>query len=72
VPIFALIIEFIGYLTKDQRMDDLAHEFTKLLSTSFSFTATLGAALTFLLMGLYPKFTNYLMNIFSWPASPKV
>ena len=36
VPIFALIIEFIGYITKDKRYDALAHEFTRLLSVSFS------------------------------------
>lgn len=55
VPIFALIIEFIGYKTKDKRYDQLAYEFTKLLSVSFSLTATFGAALTFMLIILYPK-----------------
>ncbi len=65
VPMFALIIEFIGYKSGDKRYDDLAYEFTKLLSTSFSFTATLGALLTFLLVALYPKFMNYLMHVFS-------
>jgi hypothetical protein len=53
VPIFALIIEFIGYKTKDKRYDKLAYEFTKLLSVSFSLTATFGAALTFMLVILY-------------------
>jgi len=37
VPIFALIIEFIGYKTGEKKYDQLAHEFTKLLSTAFSF-----------------------------------
>ena len=32
VPIFAFIIEVIGYKTGDERYDRLAHEFTKLLS----------------------------------------
>ena len=41
VPIFAFIIEVIGYKTGDPRYDRLAHEFTKLLSVSFSLTATL-------------------------------
>ena len=45
VPIFALIIEFIGFLNGDKRYDELAHEFTKLLSVSFSLTATFGAFL---------------------------
>ena len=72
VPLFALIIEFIGYRTKDPRYDALAYEFTKLLSTSFSLTATFGAALTFMLIALYPKFTNYLMSVFSPTFLPYV
>jgi cytochrome bd-type quinol oxidase subunit 1 len=65
VPLFALIIEFIGYKTKDKRYDNLAYDFTKLLSVSFSFTAALGAMLTFMLIALYPKLTSYMMAIFS-------
>ncbi len=72
VPIFALIIEFIGYRTGDKRYDKLAYEFTKLLSVSFSFTAALGAGLTFMLIILYPKFTNYLMSVFSPTFLPYV
>ena len=62
VPIFAFIIELIGYMTGDKRYDRLAYEFTKLLSMSFSLTATFGGLLTFMLIILYPKFTNYLMR----------
>mgnify|MGYP003694000521 CR=1 FL=1 len=58
VPIFAFIVEAIGYKTGDLRYDRLAHEFTKLLSVSFSLTATFGAFLTFMLIALYPKFTE--------------
>jgi cytochrome bd-type quinol oxidase subunit 1 len=72
VPIFALIIEYIGYRTKDKRYDKLAYEFTKLLSVSFSLTATFGACLTFMLIALYPKFTNYLMSVFSPTFLPYV
>ena len=72
VPIFAIIIEVIGYKTGDQRYDRLAYEFTKLLSTSFSLTATFGACLTFMLIILYPKFTNYLMSVFSPTFLPYV
>ena len=39
VPLFAFIIEVIGYKTGDLRYDRLAYEFTKLLSVSFSLTA---------------------------------
>src|SRR6185503_3457229 len=62
VPLFAFIIEAIGVFTKDKRYDRLAYEFTKLLSVAFSLTATFGAALTFLLIALYPKFTMYLAS----------
>jgi cytochrome bd-type quinol oxidase subunit 1 len=72
VPLFALIIEFIGYRTKDERYDKLAHEFTKLLSVSFSLTATFGAMLTFGLVILYPKFTTYLVSVFSPTFLPYV
>ena len=72
VPIFAIIIEVIGYKTGDLRYDRLAYEFTKLLSTSFSLTATFGAFLTFMLIALYPKFTNYLMSVFSPTFLPYV
>ncbi len=72
VPIFAFIIEVIGYKTGDLRYDRLAYEFTKLLSTSFSLTATFGAFLTFMLIILYPKFTNYLMSVFSPTFLPYV
>jgi len=72
VPLFALIIEFIGYRTKDPRYDRLAHEFTKLLSVSFSLTGTFGAFLTFMLIILYPKFTSYLVSVFSITFLPYV
>jgi len=72
VPIFAFIVEAIGYKTGDRRYDKLAYEFTKLLSVSFSLTATFGAFLTFMLIILYPKFTNYLMSVFSPTFLPYV
>ncbi len=72
VPMFALIIEFIGYKTGDKRYDQLAYDFTKLLSVSFSLTATLGALLTFGLIVFYPKLTQYLVGIFSWTFLPYV
>jgi len=72
VPLFAFIIEVIGYKTGDLRYDRLAQEFTRLLSVSFSLTATFGAFLTFMLIALYPKFTNYLMSVFSPTFLPYV
>jgi cytochrome bd-type quinol oxidase subunit 1 len=64
VPIFAVIVEYIGMRTKDPRYDRLAHEFTRLLSVSFSTTAIFGAILLFLFIGLYPKFFGFMTNIF--------
>ncbi|MFQ5851230.1 MAG: cytochrome ubiquinol oxidase subunit I [Candidatus Binatia bacterium] len=64
VPIFAVIVEYIGKRTQDPRYDNLAREFTKLLSAAFSTTAALGGLLAFSLFGLYPKFMGYQMSVF--------
>jgi cytochrome bd-type quinol oxidase subunit 1 len=72
VPLFALTIEFIGYFSGDTRYDKLAHEFTKLLSISFSFTASFGAGLVGMLLALYPHLTNYMAHVFSPTFLPYV
>jgi cytochrome d ubiquinol oxidase subunit I len=72
VPLFALIIEAVGYFTGDAKYDHLAHEFTRLMSAAFSLTATFGAFMTFALIALYPKFTTYLMHVFSPTFLPYV
>jgi cytochrome bd-type quinol oxidase subunit 1 len=64
VPLFILIIEILGATTRNQRYDDLAHEFTRLLSVAFSTTATFGGVLVFFLIGLYPTLMNFLARIF--------
>ncbi len=64
VPIFAVIVEYIGKRTRDPRYDRLAREFTKLLSAAFSTTAALGGLLAFTLFGLYPRFMGYLTSVF--------
>jgi cytochrome bd-type quinol oxidase subunit 1 len=63
-PIFAVIIEIIGWRTRDERYDWLAHEFVKLTFAAFSTTALLGALLLFLFVGYYPKFWTYMTSIF--------
>ncbi len=63
-PIFAVIIEIIGWRTRDERYDWLAHEFVKLTFAAFSTTALLGAFLLFLFVGYYPKFWTYMTSIF--------
>ena len=64
VPIFAVIIEYLGVRTKDLRYDRMAREFTKLCLVAFSTTAIFGAILLFALIGLYPKFFAYMSHIF--------
>ncbi|MFQ5801818.1 MAG: cytochrome ubiquinol oxidase subunit I [Candidatus Methylomirabilales bacterium] len=64
VPIFAVIIEIIGWRSKDARYDWLAHEFVKLIFAAFSTTALLGAFLLFLFIAYYPRFWGYLTGIF--------
>jgi cytochrome d ubiquinol oxidase subunit I len=64
VPIFAVIIEIIGWRTGDERYDWLSHEFVKLTFAAFSTTALLGALLLFLFVGYYPKFWTYMTSIF--------
>jgi len=70
VPIFAVIIEFMGWRTgtdreEGRRYDWLAHEFVKLTFAAFSTTALLGGLLLFLLITLYPKFWTYMSQIFA-------
>ncbi len=64
VPIFAVIVEFVGWRTGESRYDWLAREFMKLTFAAFSATALLGGALTFFLLTLYPRFFGYLAGIF--------
>jgi hypothetical protein len=64
VPLFVVIIEAIGAKTKEIKYDNLAREFTKLLSTAFATTAALGGLLAFCLYGLYPGFMRYMTDVF--------
>ncbi|MDE0315524.1 MAG: cytochrome ubiquinol oxidase subunit I [Candidatus Poribacteria bacterium] len=64
VPMFAVIIEFIGWKTKDERYDRMAQEFIKLCMGAFSTTALLGGVLVFVLVWCYPKVLSKLSGIF--------
>ncbi|HKY72216.1 MAG TPA: cytochrome ubiquinol oxidase subunit I [Nitrospira sp.] len=68
VPIFCMIIEFMGMVTKDkalaQRYDRLAYDFVKISLTAYSLTAILGGILIFSFLTLYPTFFGYLSSIF--------
>lgn len=64
VPLFVLVIEFMGVFTKDERYDDMAHEFMKISLTGFSITAIFGGSLALALFLLYPDFMRYMMHVF--------
>ncbi|MBT3214434.1 MAG: hypothetical protein HN351_07300, partial [Deltaproteobacteria bacterium] len=64
VPMFAVTVEYVGVLTKEERYDRLAKDFTRLLSASFALTAALGGLLTFALFTLYPKVMTFMSGIF--------
>jgi cytochrome bd-type quinol oxidase subunit 1 len=64
VPLFAVIIEVVGWRNKDARFDKLAYEFTSLLSVAYATTAALGGLLAFALFTLYPTFMGYMAGTF--------
>ena len=60
VPIFCMVIEFMGVVSKDKAMakkyDQLAYDFIKISLTAYSLTAILGGILIFTFLTLYPAF----------------
>jgi len=64
VPLFVLVIELIGFKTRDDRYDDMAHEFMKVSLTAYAITALFGGTLALSLMLLYPQFMSYMMRAF--------
>ncbi len=64
VPLFVLVIEWIGFKSGDDRYDDMAHEFMKISMTAYSLTALFGGTLAFALFMLYPDLMNYLFQVF--------
>ncbi len=64
VPLFAVIIEIVGWRNKDVKFDKLAYEFTSLLSVAYATTAALGGLLAFALFTLYPTFMGYMAGVF--------
>ncbi|MCI4625893.1 MAG: cytochrome ubiquinol oxidase subunit I [Candidatus Magnetoovum sp. WYHC-5] len=64
VPVFVLIIEIGGYLTKNERMERLAKDFARLLPISYSITAILGGLFTFASFLLFPKYMKFMAGPF--------
>ena len=65
VPLFVLVIEWIGFKSGDQRYDDMAHEFMKISMSAYSITALFGGSLALMLFLLYPHFMGYMMRVFN-------
>lgn len=64
VPLFAVIIEIVGWRTRDSKYDKLAYEFTSLLSVAYATTAAFGGLLAFALFTLYPTFMGFMAGTF--------
>ena len=70
VPIFCMLIEFVGIRTRDsdpvmsEKYDRLAHDLMKVSLTAYSWTAILGGVLLFTFITLFPGFFKYMATIF--------
>ncbi len=64
VPMFAIAMEYVGHLTKDERYDAMAHEFMKITMSAYSLTALFGGSLALALFLFYPQLMEYLMKVF--------
>lgn len=64
VPLFAVIIEIVGWRGNDKKFDKLAYEFTSLLSVAYATTAAFGGLMAFALFTLYPTFMGYMAGTF--------
>ncbi|MBI5197735.1 MAG: cytochrome ubiquinol oxidase subunit I, partial [Nitrospirae bacterium] len=68
VPIFVMIIEIVGMMSKDpvvaKRYDELGYDFIRISLTAYSVTAILGGLLIFTFITLYPDFFRYLASLF--------
>src|SRR5438445_4321221 len=68
LPIFCLIIEVMGLLTRDPvaavRYDRLARDFLRISLIAFSISSLLGVTLVAALLASYPTFLRYITGVF--------
>ena len=68
LPIFCLIIEVMGLLTRDRvaaaRYDRLARDFLRISLIAFSISSLLGVSVVTALVMLYPAFFGYITGVF--------
>ncbi|MEE9612052.1 MAG: cytochrome ubiquinol oxidase subunit I [Desulfatiglandales bacterium] len=63
VPIFTVAMEYIGWKKADERLDRMAHDFSKLFTLAYTITAIFGSILLVSLPALYPKFMDHMLKI---------
>ncbi len=63
-PIFIVVCEYLGLKTRDQRYERLAKETMKIVAIAYSLTALFGGAMTFVLVGKYQEFSNFIFQRF--------
>ncbi|MBI2889166.1 MAG: cytochrome ubiquinol oxidase subunit I [Nitrospirae bacterium] len=63
-PIFAVIVEVIGWRTKEAKYDLLAWDFTKLVAVAGAITSLTGGAMLIVFAVFYPKLFSYMRGIF--------
>lgn len=61
-PIFVVVSEWLGHRGGDARYERLARETMKVVSIAYSFTAAVGAAFGFVLMGAYGGLMTHLFE----------
>ena len=68
LPIFCVIIEFLGLLARDRtaaaRYDRVARDFLRVSLLAFSLTALVGTLMLWLFITLYPSFMRYMGGTF--------
>ncbi len=64
VPLFSIATEFMGVVTKDDRFDDMSHEFMKITMAAYSLTALVGGGLLLTLLVFYPQLMGYMIKVF--------
>lgn len=63
VPVFAVVMEYIGWRKANQRLDRMAYDFTKLFTLAYTITAVVGGVLMVSLPILYPGLVDHLLKI---------
>lgn len=63
VPIFTVVMEYLGWRKADARLDRLAYDFTKLFTLAATLTGLFGGILLVSLPVLYPRLVEHLLKV---------